>query len=239
MAAAEARTEHPLAFTLWRQEDGQTVESPALGRERTVSVLTLWGERPAPAGRAPSLAPAAGNGCPSTDDGASLGDARAEGQKVRWNGRDYTVRGVFDAPEATSPWRRTPRRRSSSTASPRPSGGNRAGARRNSPCATACPGNASCSTALAALARFFCLLPALAAACSLAVRFFGRARARRDWPVQRALLWIAAVARPRRLWLAGVRPAVPQDLIPTRWSDFPSGRPSSPSGAPSGRITSG
>lgn len=53
------------------------------------------------------------------------------------------------------------------------------------------------------------------------MRFFGRARARRDWPVQRALLWIAAVAAAAAvLWLAGVRPAVPRDLIPTRWSDF-------------------
>ena len=104
MAAAEARTEHPLAFTLWRQEDGQTVESPALSREHTVSVLTLWGESVLllPDAR-PSLAPAAGNGCliDRTTALSLFGDARAEGQKVRWNGRDYTVRGVFDAPEAT------------------------------------------------------------------------------------------------------------------------------------------
>ena len=227
MAAAEARTEHPLAFTLWRQEDGQTVESPALGRERTVSVLTLWGESALllPDAR-PSLAPAAGNGCliDRTTALSLFGDARAEGQKVRWNGRDYTVRGVFDAPEATLAVEADPasevlfdRVTLDLSGEENPRGRAEEFAMRHG-----LPGERIVQYGgLAALARFFCLLPALAAACSLAVRFFGRARARRDWPVQRALLWIAAVAAAAAvLWLAGVRPAVPQDSIPTRWSDF-------------------
>ena len=174
----------------------------------------------------PSLAPAAGNGCliDRTTALSLFGDARAEGQKVRWNGRDYTVRGVFDAPEATLAVEADPasevlfdRVTLDLSGEENPRGRAEEFAMRHG-----LPGERIVQYGgLAALARFFCLLPALAAACSLAVRFFGRARVRRDWPVQRALLWIAAVAAAAAvLWLAGVRPAVPQDLIPTRWSDF-------------------
>lgn len=227
MTAAEARTEHPLVFTLWRQVDGQTVENRELGREETVSALTLWGESSLllPDAR-PSLAPGTGNGC-LLDRAAALalfGDERAAGQKVRWNGRDYTVRGVFDAPEATLIVEAEPASDASfdrvtldlaSEANPRD---------RAEEFAMRHGLSAEYAVQygwLAALGRFFALLPALMIAFSLAARLGGCARARRDWPVQRLLLRLAAAAAALAvLWLAGVRPAVPLDLVPTRWSDF-------------------
>ena len=226
-AAAEARAESPLGFTLWRQADGHTVESPALGRERTVSALTLWGESALllPDAR-PSLAPETGAGC-LIDRATALslfGDARAEGQKVRWDGRDYTVRGVFDTPDATLVTEADPSAEAlfdrvtlDLSGEENPRGRAEEFAMRHGLSVE----RAVQYGGLAALARFFRLLPALAAACSLAACLLGRARARRDWPVQRVLLWTAAAAAAIAvLWLADVRPVVPQDLIPTRWSDF-------------------
>ena len=154
---------------------------------------------------------------------ALFGD-RSAGGALRWRGRDYTVRGVFDSPAGTVLLRGGPRSESaydrvtldlSGEADPR--GAADAFCLRHglSPEAAVHYGG------LRGLGGLLARLPALALALGGLLPLLAAARRSRPEPVLRAL-WLAGAlaALAAALWAMEASFSFPRGLAPTRWSDF-------------------
>ena len=227
--ALEDGAEHPPQATLWREYAGCAVSRPGGGRSAGGTVARVFGDpgRLWPLGFAAGGWPVRGDadGCAvSADVAAALwGGADVVGMPLVWEGRTYTVRGVFRGAE-----RLVVVQGEGESESPYPGllltfpqGGGREEAAVWLASAGLSGGTlldlgflAWCLGALAAL-------PALALCAWLAARALGRLWRLRTAPLLLAQALIPALALAgAALWAAGLPAGVPARLIPTRWSDF-------------------
>lgn len=90
--------EEPMEFTLWEQQEDQTVESPEFSRSALVRGIALWGDSRLVLGGNGFLDASDPDGCLIDGDTALslFGSRNIVGQTVRYGGRELSVRGILD-----------------------------------------------------------------------------------------------------------------------------------------------
>lgn len=225
----QERQEKGTAFSACAQFDAQKL--CASERQATASVLTFYGE----IGRICHLAcmqgalPSASDlsGCALDADTAYQlwGSHEVVGETFQWEGREYIVRAVFRAPAGMVliPAQSVPDRTLFAVSLDARKGADAASAAEEFCTLYGLPSpDAVLTRSWAAPAgRFFALLPLLALGGIILWQILRELWAVREMPV---LFGLAVLGMMLTLWgavrLSGVRLVLPQNLIPTRWSDF-------------------
>lgn len=226
MFDAEARLPAPTAFAVWRQDDRQTIENEAFGRTCTASVLLVRGDASLvlPSGAAFSDEDRFGCLIDRETALALYGDENPSGAALLYDGRAYTVRDVFASPSATVVLRASPSDETAfdrvtldtaGASSPREMARQFAARHGLTDPLTVLTGG------IAAWGGLFMRLPGIAMGGALICALLSRAHHCRAYPVRMTLCVLAAVGvLAAYLWITDVHLGIPQDWVPTRWSDF-------------------
>lgn len=222
----QARLPSAVKFAVWRQDDRKTVENEAFGRSCTASVLLVHGDASLIMPSGAALSDEDRSGCLIDRETALTlyGDDNPAGAQLLYDGRVYTVRGVFAAPAGTVVLRAPSSGTMTFDRITLDTAGQismREAARQFAARHSLTDPLIITTESIAAWGGLFMRLPGIVMGGALICALLMLAHSRHAWPVQMAC-WIfaAAAALVLYLWIMDVHPAVPQDLVPTRWSDF-------------------
>lgn len=229
ISRSQERQEEGTAFSACAQFDDQKLS--AADRQASASVLTFYGE----IGRICTLSCIQGE-LPSASDlsGCALdadtayqlwGSSEVVGETLRWEEREYTVRAVFSAPAGMVliPAKSVPERTLFVLSLDARSGVDAASMAEEfcTRYGLASPDAVLTRSWTAPVGRFFVLLPLLTLGGVILWQILREIWAVREMPV---LFGLAVLGMLAILWgavrISGVQLVLPQNLIPTRWSDF-------------------
>ncbi|WP_079699356.1 MULTISPECIES: ABC transporter permease [Oscillospiraceae] len=218
-----------LPLTAFGQQEQKKVSTEAPAREAQLTLLWTWG-RMDRAMSAPLLSgyyPAAGgDGC-VVDESAAYrlwGSRQVTGETLRYDGKDYTVRGVSEAAGGVVLLPAAAEQRVLSTLALEPPPGKDRRAAAEEFRVRHALEEADAILLLGgfnSLGRLLLFLPFLILACVLLWLLLQALWRLRHMPFLFALdLGALVLILVLAFWLSGVRISFPQSMVPTRWSDF-------------------
>ena len=222
----QARLPSSVRFSVWRQDDRKTVKNKELGRSCTASVLLVRGDASLMLPSGAVLSDEDRSGCLIDRETALAlyGDESPIGAQLLYDERVYTVRGVFASLSGTVVLRAPSSETMMFDRITLDTAGQLSGreaARQFAARHSLTDSLIITTESIAAWGGLFMRLPGIVMGGALICAWLTMAHSRRAWPVRMAC-WMSAAAAVLvlYLWIMDVHPAVPQDLVPTRWSDF-------------------